>query len=92
VEFVDPGSPADALGARTADPALAAAVRQQCLERGVIVELGGRFDAVLRLLPPLTISDSEADTVLAVLADALEAALAATSHATSAERRAWTGT
>jgi diaminobutyrate-2-oxoglutarate transaminase len=96
VELVDPSSSADALGARTADPALAAAVRQQCLERGVIVELGGRFDAVLRLLPPLTISDCEVDTVLAVLADALDAARAATRPATlpttRAERPAWTGT
>ncbi|MCK7626150.1 diaminobutyrate--2-oxoglutarate transaminase family protein [Streptomyces sp. RS10V-4] len=78
VEIVDRDAPADALGARPADPALAAAVQQACLDRGLIVELGGRHSAVVRLLPPLTLTDEQADAVLDRLADALAAAVRTT--------------
>ncbi|MFF4500475.1 diaminobutyrate--2-oxoglutarate transaminase family protein [Streptomyces sp. NPDC001401] len=59
---------------RPADPELAAAVQRECLRRGLIVELGGRHASVVRLLPPLTISDEQAAAVLDRLADAVEAA------------------
>ncbi|MCQ8194690.1 diaminobutyrate--2-oxoglutarate transaminase family protein [Streptomyces rugosispiralis] len=62
-------------GAPPADPALAAAVQQECLRRGLIVELGGRHSAVIRLLPPLTITDEQAEAVLDRLTDALDAAI-----------------
>ncbi|MFI9808095.1 diaminobutyrate--2-oxoglutarate transaminase family protein [Streptomyces sp. NPDC052301] len=58
---------------RPAAPELAAAVQRECLQRGLIVELGGRHSAVVRLLPPLTISDEQAAAVLDRLADALAA-------------------
>ncbi|MEX2986190.1 diaminobutyrate--2-oxoglutarate transaminase family protein [Streptomyces sp. C36] len=57
-----------------AAPALAAAVQQECLRRGLIVELGGRHASVVRLLPPLTITDEQAEAVLDRLADAIAAA------------------
>ncbi|WP_343245109.1 diaminobutyrate--2-oxoglutarate transaminase family protein [Streptomyces sp. SID14478] len=63
-----------------AAPALAAAVRDACLDRGLIVELGGRHSSVVRLLPPLTITDEQAAAVIDRLADAL-AAVARTQHA-----------
>ncbi|WP_329224037.1 diaminobutyrate--2-oxoglutarate transaminase family protein [Streptomyces sp. NBC_01485] len=56
-----------------AAPALAAAVQRECLRRGLIVELGGRHASVVRLLPPLTITDEQAAAVLDRLADALAA-------------------
>ncbi|MGF1432536.1 diaminobutyrate--2-oxoglutarate transaminase family protein [Kitasatospora sp. LaBMicrA B282] len=74
VELVDPALPADSCGAHPADPALAVRVRAAALDRGLIVELGGRHDAVLRLLPPLTITDEQAGAVLERLAEAIEAA------------------
>lgn len=80
----DGGEPGDAEGAgpsggpRPAAPALAAAVQRECLHRGLIVELGGRHAAVIRLLPPLTITDEQAEAVLDRLADALDAAIRAT--------------
>lgn len=55
-------------------PALAAAVRRECLSRGLIVELGGRQGSVVRLLPPLTLTDEQAVAVLDRFADALAAA------------------
>ncbi|MCU7821862.1 diaminobutyrate--2-oxoglutarate transaminase family protein [Kitasatospora sp. DSM 101779] len=74
VELVDPAGTPDSCGALPADPALAVRVREACLQRGLIVELGGRHGAVLRLLPPLTITDEQAEAVLDRLADAVEAA------------------
>ncbi|WP_426568429.1 diaminobutyrate--2-oxoglutarate transaminase family protein [Streptomyces canus] len=64
---------ADVRGPHPAAPGLAAAVHRECLRRGLIVELGGRHAGVVRLLPPLTISDEQAAAVLDRLADAVEA-------------------
>jgi diaminobutyrate-2-oxoglutarate transaminase len=74
VELVDPDAAPDACGARPAAPALARAVRDECLRRGLIVELGGRHDSVARLLPPLVMTDHQADVVLSRLAESIAAA------------------
>lgn len=71
VELVDPAGEPDACGALPAAPHTAARVRAACLERGLIVELGGRHGATVRLLPPLVITDAEAEAVLDRLADAV---------------------
>ncbi|GAA2384836.1 aspartate aminotransferase family protein [Streptomyces glaucosporus] len=73
VELVDPEGPPDSCGARPPAPGTADRVRAACLERGLIVELGGRYDATVRLLPPLVITDEEAEAVLDRLADAIAA-------------------
>lgn len=65
---------ADTSGPPPAAPRLATAVQRECLRRGLIVELGGRHASVVRLLPPLTITDEQAATVLDRLAAAIEAA------------------
>ncbi|MFR0356791.1 aminotransferase class III-fold pyridoxal phosphate-dependent enzyme [Streptomyces sediminimaris] len=69
---------ADGLRRRTAAgsppppaPGIAAAVRRECLRRGLLVDLGGPHMSVVRLLPPLTISDEQATAVLDRLADAI---------------------
>ncbi|GHD60210.1 diaminobutyrate--2-oxoglutarate transaminase family protein [Streptomyces goshikiensis] len=67
VELIDPDTGAAA-------PGLASAVRRECLDRGLIVELGGRHSSVVRLLPPLTVTDEQATAVLDRLADAIPAA------------------
>ncbi|MEV2215702.1 aminotransferase class III-fold pyridoxal phosphate-dependent enzyme [Streptomyces sp. NPDC050997] len=69
-----------ARGPRAAAPELAAAVQRECLRRGLIVELGGRHGSVVRLLPPLTISDEQATAVLDRLADAVEAVARGHAH------------
>jgi diaminobutyrate-2-oxoglutarate transaminase len=76
IELVDPDGAVDTLGARAAVPGLARKVRTAALERGLLVELGGRRGAVLRLLPPLTITDAEADELVAILLDAIVTAQA----------------
>ncbi|HCA85435.1 MAG TPA: aspartate aminotransferase family protein [Streptomyces sp.] len=57
-------------------PEFAAEVRRECLRRGLIVGLGGRSSGVIRLLPPLTVTDEQADAVL----DRLTAAITATAR------------
>ncbi|MCF0082078.1 diaminobutyrate--2-oxoglutarate transaminase family protein [Streptomyces lomondensis] len=67
-------------------PELAAAVQRECLRRGLIVGLGGRHAGVVRLLPPLTITDEQAAAVLDRLAEAVRAA-ARCREATRQQRR-----
>jgi diaminobutyrate-2-oxoglutarate transaminase len=67
---------ADVLGARPAAPGLARRVRAEALARGLIVELGGRHGAVLRLLPPLTMTELEAEQVRDLVLDSIAAASA----------------
>ncbi|MFI6197457.1 diaminobutyrate--2-oxoglutarate transaminase family protein [Streptomyces phaeochromogenes] len=93
VELVDPEKPPSTPGGpHPAAPELAAAVQRECLRRGLIVELGGRNSSVVRLLPPLTISDEQASAVLNRLADAVaEVAKAHTGPAAESTRRTGTG-
>ncbi|HVW34057.1 MAG TPA: aminotransferase class III-fold pyridoxal phosphate-dependent enzyme, partial [Acidimicrobiia bacterium] len=60
------------IGVELADKATAAAVQADCLEHGLIVLVCGPGENVLRLIPPLTISDDEFEHGLAILTAALE--------------------
>lgn len=62
VEIVD----GDATNSPIPDPAptLAKTIQHECLRRGLIVELGGRFGTVVRFLPPLIITQDEVDAIL----------------------------
>jgi len=64
MEMVDPVSGAG-------DPALAREIQRSALDRGLILELGGRNDCVVRLLPPLNITRETMDQALDILADAV---------------------
>jgi diaminobutyrate-2-oxoglutarate transaminase len=55
-------------------PELARRVRAECFARGLLIELGGRADATLRLLPPLIVSREQVGEALAILHDAIRAA------------------
>jgi len=71
VEIVD----REAEGHAKAVPAngvLARAIRAECLRQGLIVETGGRHGAVLRFLPPLTITAQEVDELLVRFGRALQ--------------------
>jgi diaminobutyrate-2-oxoglutarate transaminase len=70
MEIVDAAAEPDALGARPAAPAVARRLRAELLARGVIAELGGRHGAVLRLLPPLTLGDDEAEFLMEAVGQA----------------------
>jgi 4-aminobutyrate aminotransferase len=64
VEIVVPGSDQP-------DVAATAAVMEETRRRGLLVGKGGRFGNVLRIAPPLTLTEDEADEGLAVLDEAL---------------------
>jgi 4-aminobutyrate aminotransferase len=53
------------------NPAAAAAVMEGCRERGVLVGKGGMHGSVLRLSPPLVLTEEEARRGVAVLDEAL---------------------
>ena len=74
-ELVDPDA-LDRHGVPVPDGTLARAVQRGMLERGVIVELGGRADAVVRFLPPLIVSEAQIDQVVEAFDGALREALA----------------
>ncbi|MDQ6806413.1 MAG: diaminobutyrate--2-oxoglutarate transaminase [Actinomycetota bacterium] len=59
-------------GLAFADGEVARAVSAAAFDRGLLVETAGREDEVVKLLPPLTATDSELDQGLALLADALQ--------------------
>ncbi|WP_088708431.1 aspartate aminotransferase family protein [Noviherbaspirillum denitrificans] len=60
---------------RRPSPEIAKVVQKFALQKGLIVELGGRDDIVVRLLPPLTLSMDEATQALAILRSALGEAM-----------------
>ena len=57
--------------AKTPAAAEANAVRAACLERGVLIGVGGVHSNVLRLQPPLVISRDELDRAITLLAESL---------------------
>jgi diaminobutyrate-2-oxoglutarate transaminase len=74
VEIVDPAGEPDATGALPADGRLARAIQLECLERGLLVERGGRNGAVIRLLPPLIVTAEQVAAIVDRLAAAVRAA------------------
>ena len=63
-------------GIELADPAdgrpageMAAHVQALALRRGLILELGGRHDCVVRLIPPLNVTEDVLDTACTILLD-----------------------
>jgi diaminobutyrate-2-oxoglutarate transaminase len=60
-------------GLAFAEGELARGVSAAAFERGLLVERAGPEDEVVKLLPPLTVTDSEIDQGLALLADAIQA-------------------
>jgi diaminobutyrate-2-oxoglutarate transaminase len=56
-------------------PALARRIQQESLRRGMIVELGGRHNSVVRFLPPLIITSDQIDQISKIFFDAVAAAI-----------------
>jgi 4-aminobutyrate aminotransferase len=66
LDLVDPQT-------REPSPALAVAMLEATRERGLLIGKGGLYGHSLRMAPPLTLTDAEADEGLAILIDALRA-------------------
>ncbi|AHH99278.1 aspartate aminotransferase family protein [Kutzneria viridogrisea] len=54
-------------------PEAASATQQEALARGLIVEIGGRADCVVRMLPPLNLDEATAHHALELFGAAVEA-------------------
>ncbi|MFG1712883.1 aspartate aminotransferase family protein [Micromonospora sp. NPDC049203] len=70
VEFVHPGTVEP-------DPALTTSVFEACRAGGLLVGKGGLCGNVIRMGPPLTLTEDEAREGLAILVDAISAAIGA---------------
>jgi diaminobutyrate-2-oxoglutarate transaminase len=71
IEIVDPSAEPDERGVLPPASQTADLIRQRCLDNGVIVEIGGAYDNVVRCLPPLVISERDLDYALEVVAGAV---------------------
>jgi 4-aminobutyrate aminotransferase len=60
-------------GGDTPDPKAAGKLMEETRARGLLVGKGGRFGNVLRMAPPLTLTEAEADEGLGILRDSLAA-------------------
>lgn len=83
VEVVDPRGTRGPAGEYPAAPHTCRAIIGDCFANGLILEGGGRHGSVLRLLPPLVITDEELDQVASIVGSAVERAtrkLLATSY------------
>ncbi|MCS0381799.1 pyridoxal phosphate-dependent class III aminotransferase [Vibrio diabolicus] len=74
VEIKSPNGELNKFGEPQADSELTLSIQRAALERGLIVEKGGREGAVIRFLPPLIISFEQIDFALRVFEDAILAA------------------
>ncbi|MBA4496119.1 aspartate aminotransferase family protein [Paenactinomyces guangxiensis] len=74
VEIVNTRLRPDSLGSYPADPKLARQIQQECFDRGLILELGGRHGSVVRFLPPLIITPEQVDQICHIFAEAVQAA------------------
>lgn len=83
VEMVDTAGPKDRLGHYPPHGELAAAIQRSCFQNGLIVEVGGRRSAVIRFLPPLTITERETEEVLDIFERSVAEALASAAVASA---------
>ncbi|WP_338786860.1 aspartate aminotransferase family protein [Metabacillus sp. FJAT-53654] len=74
IEIINPTKHSNQLGSFPAYPELASLIQQECFKRGVILEVGGRFSTVIRLLPPLIITKEQIDDVLQRFNEAIKSA------------------
>lgn len=73
MEVVDPDGEPDSQGHPPVHTARARQFQQACLQRGLILELGGRHGSTVRLLPPLIITEAEIDFVATIMYEAAAA-------------------
>ena len=64
VELVEPGT-------RAPDPAAAARAQEAARRGGLLVGKGGLYGNVLRIAPPLVVTEAEADEAVEILTAAL---------------------
>jgi diaminobutyrate-2-oxoglutarate transaminase len=74
VEIVERDGAPDSCGARPAAPAMARRIQAEAFARGLILELGGRNDTVVRFLPPLIVTAEQIDRIATIFEESTLAA------------------
>jgi diaminobutyrate-2-oxoglutarate transaminase len=74
VEIIDTDGRPDSGGAYPAAPELARKIQSHALNRGLILELGGRNGSVVRFLSPLIVTGEEVDKIASIFCEAARAA------------------
>jgi diaminobutyrate-2-oxoglutarate transaminase len=72
IDIVDPAHPRDHDGRASTAEDLARRLQIACLDEGLIVDVGGQDCTVIRLLPPLIITEEQVDLIVDRVAAALE--------------------
>ena len=74
VEIINVNGRPDVRGTYPAAPELARKIQSHALNRGLILELGGRNGSVVRFLSPLIVTAEEVDTIASIFCEAARAA------------------
>jgi len=74
VEIVDKQAESDSIGSHPSYPDLAKQIQKECFNRGLILELGGRYGSVIRFLPPLIITEDQLLSVCEIFDESVKAA------------------
>ena len=67
IEFVDPKSQSDSLGAKKASGEIAALVQKRCFENRLVMEKGGRNGSVMRCLCALNVTMEDLEKALDII-------------------------
>lgn len=67
IEFIDPKSEPDQLGAKKASGEIAALVQKRCFENHLVMEKGGRNGSVMRCLCALNVTKEDMNTALDII-------------------------
>ncbi|MCK1994683.1 aspartate aminotransferase family protein [Peribacillus muralis] len=76
VEMVNHQEAQNQNGSYPANSELASAIQQECFQRGLILEVGGRHGSVVRFLPPLIVTEAQLWEATAIFEQAVRAAIA----------------
>jgi len=74
VEAVDCTGKPDPLGVYPRSGQSARRIQAECLERGLLLETGGREGSVVRFLPPLIVTPDDVDRIATIFEEAVKAA------------------
>jgi len=67
IEIIDPTKEKDECGRYQNSAKITCDIKSECFAQGLIIETGGRNNSVLRLLPPLTISDDDINEAINII-------------------------
>ncbi len=74
VEIVNPHESANHRGIYPQYSEMSKQIQAECIRRGLIVELGGRYSSVVRFLPPLIVTADQIDSICEIFQIAVKAA------------------